>query len=76
MIQILNLKPIFTWKPFEYMEIAQNEENNETSPVNNPPPFTHYSRVVYSVHTIYICEHISAGTGFRKEVYLQSLKRI
>ena len=46
------------------MEIAENEENNTTNLVN------------WIVYTISICVHISAGTGFIKEVYLQSLKRI
>ena len=58
------------------MEIAENEKNITTNPVNNPPPpSTHYSRAVYIVYTTCICVHISAGTGFKKEVYLQSLKR-
>ena len=58
------------------MEIAENEENNTTSPVNNPPSpsSTHYRRAVNIVYTICICVHISAGTGFKKEVYLQPLK--
>ena len=35
---------------------------------------THYSRVVYIEYTKCISVHISAG--FKKEVYLQPLKRI
>ena len=52
------------------MEIAEYGENNATNPVT-PPPSTHY--IVYK---ICICVHISAGTGFKKEVYVQSLERI
>ena len=53
---------------FFNMEIAENEKNNMTNPVNNPPPpsSAHYSRVVYIVYTICICVHISAGTGLKK----------
>ena len=40
------------------------------------PPSYHYSRVVYIVYTMSICVNISAATGFKKEVYLLSLKRI
>ena len=52
----------------------ENEENNTTNPVNKPPS-TQSSRVVHIVYTICICVHSSAETGFKKEVYLQSLKR-
>ena len=57
------------------MEMAENEKNNMTNPINNPPS-THYSRFVYIVYTICICLHISTGAGLKKEVYLQSLKCI
>ena len=55
--------------------MAENEKNNMTNPINNPPS-THYSRFVYIVYTICICLHISTGAGLKKEVYLQSLKCI
>ena len=47
------------------MEIGENQENDTTNPVNNPPYptlSTHYCRVVDIVYTIFI--------------YVQSLKRI
>ena len=53
------------------MEIAENEENNSTTPVTPSPVST-----TVVVYPICICEHISAETGFKKEVYLQFLKRI
>jgi len=50
------------------MEIAENEENKKASRViTTPTPSTHYL-VVYIVYTIYICVHISAGKGLKKEV--------
>ena len=59
------------------MEIAENEENNTKNTVNNPTPLpTTVELCTLCTVYMYICVHISAGTGLKKEVYLQSLKRI
>ena len=53
------------------MEITENKENDNN---NNPPPLLYplqYNRVVNIGYTISICVHISAVTGFKKEVYLK-----
>ena len=55
------------------MNISENEENKKANPVNNPHPLYPLQKsYVHCVHNMY-CVHISAGTGFKKEVYIQSL---
>ena len=56
MILIFDSRPIIGHL-FE-MEIAENKENNTTNPINNPPPSTHHSRVVYIVYVFeYTFQH-------------------